>query len=156
MTAKPPVEEQKEETPDFNIQVSKGGSLATTDGDDKPLIPDQKILDFYEEAIENIRADREQAQEVYENFSDMVLNEGDPSAASKEALISALKIKSDSIDKMVKILDLWTRMKMKEKATSTEIYAYQQNNKYDTGRTPNPNIRKMIQNLNQEPVNDAS
>lgn len=141
---------------DFNIKVGKGSDLTEVNEDNKPLIPDKKIVDFYEEAIDNIRADRVQAQEVYENFSEMVLNEGDPSAASKEALISALKIKSDSNDKIIKILDLWTRMKMKERATSTEIYAYQQNNKYDTGRTPNPNIRKMIQNLNQEPVNDAS
>lgn len=140
----------------MNIKVDKGGDLTEVSEDNKPLIPDKKIVDFYEEAIENIRSDREQAQEVYENFSEMVLNEGDPSAASKEALISALKIKSDANDKIIKILDLWTRMKMKDKATSTEIYAYQQNNKYEVGRTPNPNIRKMIERLNQEPVNDES
>ena len=151
MTAKPPAKQPKEEKPDLNIQVKKPADLAEASEENQPLIPDKKIVDFYEEAIENIRSDREQAQVVYENFSEMVLNEGDPSAASKEALISALKIKSDSNDKIIKILDLWTRMKMKEKATSTEIYAYQQNNKYEVGRSPNPNIRKMIENLNQEP-----
>ena len=47
-------------------------------------------------------------------FVDMVINDGDSTSASKEALVNLVKIKSDSADKMAKVAELMTRCKLKE------------------------------------------
>lgn len=108
------------------------------------LIADEKVVDYYEEAMACIKEDREEAHDRYLDFCEMVINEGDPSSATKEALVNLLKLKSDSVNQMIKILDLWTRLKMKDRATSSQIYAYQQNNRYDGSGRANPNVKKLI------------
>ena len=114
------------------------------------LVPSAEVADYYGEIMSNLREDREQAQTVYEIFAEMVVNEGDPSAASKEAMISALKLRHDANDKSLKLLDLCTRMWLKDKNTSTEIYAYQQNNKYEGAKPQAMKVRDLIQNVEQE------
>jgi len=57
------------------------------------------------------------------------MNEGDASSSSKEAIVNLLKINTDVNDKMSKIADLRTRMKLKEKDTFPRYLAAQQNNK---------------------------
>lgn len=111
---------------------------------EKPLISDDAVIKYYEEAMECIKDDREEAGKRYLDFSEMVFNEGDPSSASKEALVSLLKLKNDGVNQMIKILDLWTRMKMKEQSTNSQIYAYQQNNKYEVSNKGNAHISKLI------------
>ena len=59
----------------------------------------------------------------------MIINDGDASSASKEAIVNLLKIKSDTSDKMSKVADLMTRVKLKEKDTFPRYLAAQQNNK---------------------------
>jgi len=108
------------------------------------LISDDKVVDYYEEAMACIKEDREEAHDRYLDFCEMVINEGDPSSATKDALVSLLKLKNDSVDQMIKILDLWTRLKMKDRATNSQIYAYQQNNRYEGSARGNPNVKKLI------------
>jgi hypothetical protein len=59
----------------------------------------------------------------------MVINDGDASSASKEAIVNLMKIKSDTADKMSKVADLMTRIKLKDKDTFPRYLAAQQNNK---------------------------
>jgi anthranilate phosphoribosyltransferase len=47
----------------------------------------------------------------------MVLNDGDSSTASKEALVNLLKTKIETSDRMSKIADLMTRIKLKQPDT---------------------------------------
>ena len=75
----------------------------------------------------------------------MVMNEGDASSASKEAIVNLLKIKSDTSDKMAKIADLRTRMKMKERDTFPRYLAAQQNNKIIIEGSK----REMIKSINK-------
>lgn len=105
------------------------------------LISDEKITNYYEKAIQCIEEDRLEADGRYMEFADMVINGGDPSSATKEAMVNLLKIKNDGVNQMIKILDLWTRLKMKDKSTNSQIYAYQQNNKYEVST---PNVKKLI------------
>ena len=119
-------------------------SLPVT-SDEKPLFTDEKIINYYEEAIENLRDDRKEADTMYHTFVDMVMNE-DGSTSSKEALVNLLKLKTETNDRMIKILDLWTRLKMKEKNTFPLHLAVQQNNKIDGSR----NTRKMIETMMKE------
>ena len=85
--------------------------------EEKCIIEDQKLLDLYDELLEQGREDRKQAQELVVNFVDMVVNDGDATSSSKEAMVALLKLKSDVTDKMAKIADLMTRHKLKERNT---------------------------------------
>ena len=52
-----------------------------------------------------------------DTFSNMVLNDGDASTSSKEALVNLIKTKIDATDRMAKIADLMTRVKLKQPDT---------------------------------------
>lgn len=93
------------------------------------IVKDEEILGLYDEILQNCRQDRESVGEVLTNFLDMVMNDGDASSASKEAIVNLIKIKNDTNDKMAKVADLMTRMKLKEKDTFPRYLAAQQNNK---------------------------
>ena len=93
------------------------------------LIKDDSLLGLYGEILENCREDRSKADEILSNFLEMIINDGDASSASKEAIVNLLKIKSDTSDKMSKVADLMTRVKLKEKDTFPRYLAAQQNNK---------------------------
>ena len=82
-------------------------------GDVDRLIPDKKLLGIYQDALTNIQSDRAEISEVLQRFLDMVLNEGDATAASKEAVVGLVKAKSETNDQVIKIADLMTRLKMK-------------------------------------------
>lgn len=100
------------------------------DTEDKPsIVSDDNLMGLYEEILQNCRQDRESIDEVLVNFIDMVMNEGDASSASKEAIVNLMKAKSDINDKMSKIADLETRVKLKERDTFPRYLAAQQNNK---------------------------
>lgn len=135
---------ENNELPSINVNIP---------GEDtKPFIADEKILDYYEEAIQNLREDRLEADEMFRNFAEMVVNGGDSSSASKEALVNFLRIKTETNDRMIKILDLWTRTKMKEKDTFPRYLAVQQNNKIEQPR----NARKMIEMFNKIDTENAN
>ena len=93
------------------------------------IIKDDSLLGLYGEILENCREDRSKADEILSNFLEMIINDGDASSASKEAIVNLLKIKSDTSDKMSKVADLMTRVKLKEKDTFPRYLAAQQNNK---------------------------
>ena len=109
------------------------------------IVKDDQILGLYDEILTNCRQDRENAGEVLANFLDMVMNEGDATPASKEAIVNIMKIKSDTNDKMAKIADLMTRIKLKEKNTFPTYLAAQQNNKVVIEGSK----REMIKNMNK-------
>jgi len=98
--------------------------------DEKPcIVKDEEILGLYDEIINNCRQDREQADNLLLQFLDMVMNDGESSSASKEAIVNLMKNKTDINDKMAKIADLMTRIKLKERDTFPRYLAAQQNNK---------------------------
>ena len=109
------------------------------------IVGDEQVIDLYDEILENCRKDRESADVVLANFIDMVMNEGDASSASKEAIVNLLKIKSDTSDKMSKIADLMTRIKLKERDTFPRYLAAQQNNKIIIEGSK----REMIKTINK-------
>lgn len=82
------------------------------------LISDAKYLDFMEELANDIKQDRKEVSGFIDEFAEMVINGGDSTTASKEALVNLLKIKTDLSDKMSKVADLMTRLKIKN------TYAY--------------------------------
>jgi hypothetical protein len=90
---------------------------APVETDTECIVNDAVLLGLYDEIIVNCRGDREKVDEIQNKFEDMVINDGDASSASKEALVNLMKIKTDINDKMAKVADLMTRIKLKDNNT---------------------------------------
>ena len=97
------------------------------------LVTDEALLGIYAEILQNLRDDRQEQAELTNKFAEMVINEGDATTSSKEALVNLVKIKSETADKMAKIADLMTRVKLKEKDTFPRYLAAHQNNTINIG-----------------------
>ena len=78
------------------------------------LVSDEALMGVYGEILTKLRDDRKQTSELVDTFSEMVINEGDSSTSSKEALVNLVKHKTDTVDKMAKIAELMTRVKLKQ------------------------------------------
>ena len=76
------------------------------------IVTDGDLVDMYDDIVNMVRKDREEVSEVLGNFVNMVMNEGDGSSASKEAIVALLKMKMDGADKLSKVADLKTRVKL--------------------------------------------
>lgn len=114
---------------------------------EESIVKDEVILDLYGEILENCRNDRKEVNDILDNFVDMVINNGDASSASKEAIVNLFKVKSDTSDKMSKVADLMTRIKLKEKDTFPRYLAQQQNNKVVI--EGNSNKRELIKSIDK-------
>ena len=104
------------------------------EGDIDRLIPDNKLLGVYQDILTNVQNDRQEISDILEKFLDMVLNGGDATSASKEAVVGLIKSKSDANDQVIKIADLMTRLKMKEKNTFNPAIHAHQHNTYNVGK----------------------
>jgi hypothetical protein len=85
--------------------------------DEKELVSDEQLVGLYTEILGIMRAEREEVAEYVSNFANMVFNDGDASSASKEALVSLFKTKTDVTNNMTKVMDLLLRAKLKERDT---------------------------------------
>lgn len=93
------------------------------------LIENDALLGIYGEILGLLRDEHKQTTEYIDNFAEMVINQGDSTTSSKEALVNLLKIRSDIPDKMSKVADLMTRVKLKERDTyKPYLNAHQTNN----------------------------
>lgn len=106
---------------------------AKVDDKEDNLIEDETLLNLYDEILVNLRGDRKELDDILSNFLNMVINEGDATTSSKEAVVNLLKIKTDTADKMTKIADLMTRIKMKDRDTFPRYLAAHQNNTINIG-----------------------
>jgi hypothetical protein len=98
-------------------EMPKDSELATKKQQDLSIISDECLLGVYGEIMDNLRKDRIQASSLADTFANMVLNDGDSSSASKEALVNLLKTKIEASDKMARIADLMTRIKLRQPDT---------------------------------------
>lgn len=116
------------------------------------LISDEEYLGFLDEIMTNIRDDRKQVSDYLDNFADMVINSGDATTSSKEALVNLVKLKLDLQDKMLKTADLMTRVKLKNTYaySGPHLNAMQQNNFISTDSDVGRKERKeLIRAINQ-------
>lgn len=81
------------------------------------IVSDENLLGVYKEIMNNLRDDRNQVADLVNTFSNMVVNDGDSSTSSKEALVNLIKTKIEASDKMSKIADLMTRVKLRQPDT---------------------------------------
>jgi hypothetical protein len=125
-----PLEEDFDMDVEMILPTMNVSKELTSGSDDKEcIVKDENLLGLYDEILTNCRDDRSKVDEILTTFLEMVINDGDASSASKEAIVNLMKIKSDTADKMSKVADLMTRLKLKDKDTFPRYLAAQQNNK---------------------------
>lgn len=121
------------------------------------LITDENLLSVYTEIMNNFRCDREQVSDLVDTFSNMVINDGDCSTSSKEALVNLIKTKIETSDRMSKIADLMTRIKLKQPDTFQPYM-----NKKESGNTINiydssgVNRKSLMEKIQKENKNEKS
>lgn len=120
--------------PPMNLMVGSPNSTdcPVTDGD---------LLNIYSEILGDLRNDRSEIDSLLSNFVEMVMNEGDSSSASKEAVVNLIKVKSDIADKKTKIADLMTTLRLKDKSVS-KLTANQTNHIHITDK------RNLLETIN--------
>jgi len=131
------------------MNVSMPQATTPVQGPENALISDEKYLNVVDEILTNIRDDRKQITEFIDTFADMVLNDGDATTSSKEALINLIKAKTDLQDKMLKAADLMTRVKLKNAYafSGPHLNALQQNN-INIGSETNFDRKEIIRAIN--------
>ena len=82
-----------------------------------------------------------------DTMAEMVINDGDATTSSKEALVNLIKIKVDMTDKMSKVADMMTRVKLKEKDTFPKYLATNQNNTININESGSR--RNLIEAINK-------
>jgi hypothetical protein len=105
--------QEKEEliTPTVSVNVS------IPQQEKNEVIKPEQLVEYYNEVFDDIREDRKEIDDIKNTFLEMVINDGDSSSASKEAVVNLMKMKTDLADKKTKALDLLTRIFLKEKDT---------------------------------------
>lgn len=136
----------KEVIPSLNLNVPPTAAMQPIPEEKENIISDDALLGIYHEVLNGIREDRQEIDKLLANFVEMVINEGDSTSASKEALVNLVKIKTDTSDKMAKIADLMTRVKLKEKDTFPKYLAAHQNNTINIGENA-PSKRELIKQI---------
>ena len=116
-------------------------------------ITDQDLQNIYAEILDDLRSDRSEINILLNNFVEMVMNEGDSSSSSKEAVVNLVKVKSDIADKKAKIADLMTSLRMKEKTVS-KVQANQTNHIHITDKRAILETLSKIKKEQNEPQLD--
>lgn len=124
-------------TPHINLNVP-------TAKEENNIISDEELKSVFSEIMDNIRKDRKEVDEYIQNMADMVFNDGDATSATKEAFVNLVKIKLESSDKMARIADFMTRVKMKEKDTFPKYLAVHQNNTISDNKALKRELIKQV------------
>ena len=143
--------ESPDEFPETDIDLPQMNvSMPSQVTDAAALISDSQYLATLDEIMNNIREDRQQVSDYIDNMADMVINDGDATTSSKEALVNLVKIKTDLQDKMLKAADLMTRLKLKNTYaySGPHLNAMQQNNFNIGTDAPEFNRKELIRAIN--------
>ena len=108
------------------------------------LVKAEQLVGFYNEILDDIRDDRKEIDEVLKSFLEMVMNEGDATTSSKEAVVNLLKMKAEQADKKTKVVDLLMRAHMKEKDTFPRYLAAHQHNEFKIDNSRKGRLLKAI------------
>lgn len=78
------------------------------------IISDDAMLGIYGKILDQIDKDRTEVDDYIGKFANMIMNDGDATTSSKEALVNLIKLKVDAADRMSKVAELMTRVKLKD------------------------------------------
>jgi hypothetical protein len=134
-------EDKKEEiqVPSVNLNIN----LPTETGKNE-IVEASQIVGLCKEVLDDIRVDSNEIHEAYGNFAEMVFNSGDATAASKEALVNLLKLKSDIADKKTRVMEMMLRAYMKDNRTNLTA------NQHNEIRIEDNSKRDLLQSLEKK------
>ena len=112
------------ELPTETPQVALNVSIAPAEVNVQ-LVQPEEIVGLVKIVMTDIEGEKNEIQEAYTNFAEMVFNAGDATSASKEALVNLLKLKSDLIDKKARMLEMM--MKVYKTEGPKTVTAHQHN-----------------------------
>lgn len=110
--------------PEMNVLVSNNNEVVPE------IANSDQIINICQEALSDIRDNTKEIDEKLQSFTDMVMNEGDATSSSKEALINLIKMKTDQTDKKIRILELLSNAFLKQKYTQPKIFSAHQHNEF--------------------------
>jgi ABC-type transporter Mla subunit MlaD len=141
-----------EETPN-ELSVPPMNILVANPNFDQTNITDQDLQNIYTEILDDLRSDRNEINALLNNFVEMVMNEGDSTSASKEAVVNLVKAKTDIADKKAKIADLMTTLRLKDKTVS-KLTANQTNHIHITDKRAILETINKVKKVQNEPQLD--
>lgn len=127
-------------------------TLGVTGEPKQEIVKAEQITTLNTEILGEIRDDRQEVSDIIKNFMEMVINEGDSTQASKEALVNLLKIKSEISDKKTRVMDLMLRAFQKDRSMPTN-FAAMQHNEY---KIDNSSKRSLLKSLEDKEKNEQS
>jgi hypothetical protein len=117
--------------------------------DETPVVTTDKMISIYSEILDDIREDRKEVSEVFDIIKNMVMNEGDATHSTKEAMVNLLKLKHETSDKKTKVMELLMRVVLKDRSTFPGYLAAHQENKVIINSKPR-NTRSLIEKIIEE------
>jgi hypothetical protein len=110
--------------PQMNVNMP----LATKKDEEVVVVKNEQMIDLYNEILQFCREDRKDADGAFKTFLEMVVNDGDATSSSKEAMVQLLRIRVEATDKMTKVMDLLMRYVLKDRDTFPKYLAAKQEN----------------------------
>lgn len=111
--------------PQLNVSMP----LAPKKDEEVVLVKNETMINLYNEILEHCREDRKDADGAFKTFLEMVVNDGDATSSSKEAMVQLLRVRVEATDKMTKVMDLLMRYVLKDRDTFPKyLNANQENN----------------------------
>lgn len=98
-----------DEKPNLPALDTGSGLLAEIPPDSHQIVQGDQLIGYYTEILHDIKEDRDEVSKILDNFNDMLVNQGDATHSTKEALVNLVKIKSEIADKKTRVLDLLLR-----------------------------------------------
>ncbi len=115
--------------------------------EETPVVTNDQMVDMYKKIFDHCEEGRKDAGELYEVLKDMVVNDGDASHSTKEAMIQALRLKCEAADKETKVMDLLMRYILKDRDTFPRyLAANQENNIIFKGGSKRSFLEKLEKN----------
>lgn len=111
--------------PSMNVNISQPISKKE---EEKTVIKNEEMVTLYKEILDYCRKDRQDADDAFKTFVEMVVNEGDATSSSKEAMVNLLKTKIEATGQMTKVMDLLMRYVLKDRDTFPRYLAANQEN----------------------------
>lgn len=128
--------------PSMNVDIS-----GSSQREEKPLVTNDEMTEMYKKIFSYIEEDRSENVDLYNTLKDMVINDGDASHSTKEAMIQAARMRGESADKLTKIMDLLMRSLLKERDTFPRyLAANQENNIIFKGGSKRSFLEKLEKN----------
>jgi|SRR5581483_2081030 len=78
------------------------------------LVQAEQIVSLYQSILGELETEKEEINDVFNDFCELVFNGGDSTSSSKEAVVNLLTLRSNLIDKKTKIFELFLKTYQKD------------------------------------------